>query len=89
VYEFRWEEWNEDHIAEHGIAPRQAEYLINHPRRGFPRYIGDGKFLVQGQDQNGLWMQAIFVMSPPGVAFVIHARPLNDAEKRRLRRRRR
>jgi hypothetical protein len=88
VFEFRWERWNVDHIGEHGISPEQAEYLINRAGRGFPRYIGDGKFLVQGQDQNGMWMQAIFTMSPADMAFVIHARPLTDPDKHCLRRKR-
>ena len=39
------------------------------------------------QDQNGTYLQVIYVFSPPGVTYVIHARPLTDPEKRRLRRR--
>jgi len=88
MYAFRWNSWNADHIAEHGITKAQAELVVNHPRRGYPRYLGDGRFLAVGQDSNGLYMQVIYIFSPPGVVFVIHSRALTDSEKRRLRRRR-
>lgn len=26
---FRWNEWNEDHIGQHGVLPEEAEYLVN------------------------------------------------------------
>jgi hypothetical protein len=56
------------------------------PFRGYPLRGDDGKFLVRGQDAAGLYMQVIYIFDPPGVVYVIHARPLNDQEKRRLRR---
>lgn len=89
MYEFRWNRWNAEHIADHGITPTQAEHVVNHPGRGFPRYVGDDRFLAVGQDREGLYMQVIYIFSPPGVVFVIHARPLTEPEKRRLRRGRR
>jgi uncharacterized DUF497 family protein len=76
-------------IAKHGMMPAEAEYVVNHPHRGFPRNIGDDKALVQGQTAAWRYIQVIYVFSPPGVVFVIHARPLNDSEKRNIRRRRR
>lgn len=88
MHEFRWNEWNANHIWEHGIEPAQAQHLVNHPARGLPRYMGDGRFLVQGPDADGLYMQAIYIFSPPEVVYVIHARPLTELEKRRFRRRR-
>jgi len=88
VYEFRWNAWNIEHIGSHGVEPAQAEYIVNHPSRGYPLRGEEGKFLVRGQDTNGLYMQVIYVFDPPGVVYVIHARPLTDPEKRRLRRRR-
>lgn len=88
-YPFRWNSWNIEHIAKHGIAPAEAEYVVIHPHRGFPRNIEDDKVLVQGQTDVGRYVQVIYIFSPPGVIFVIHARPLNDPEKRALRRRKR
>ena len=86
-YEFRWNDWNIEHIAEHLIAPADAEYVVRRARRPLPEDIGDGKFWVAGQTASGRYLQVIYVFSPEDVIFVIHARPLNRAEKRRLRRR--
>jgi len=86
-YEFRWNAWNVEHIDRHGVLPEEAEYVVQHPGRGFPRSIGRDKALVHGRTLAGRYIQAIYIFSPPGVVFVVHARPLNDAEKRNLRRR--
>jgi uncharacterized DUF497 family protein len=85
-HEFRWNNWNVRHIADHGISPAQAEYIVRHPPRGYPQRGAEEKYLVRGQDQNGNYLQVIYVFSPPGVTYVIHARPMTDPEKRRLRR---
>jgi uncharacterized DUF497 family protein len=86
-YEFRWNEWNVQHIAEHGVRPEEVEYLVRRPHRGFPRAIGGKKSLVQGRTGEGRYLQAIYIFSPADVIYVIHARPLTNAEKRKLRRR--
>ncbi len=86
-FEFRWNAWNLDHIVEHGVESEEAEYVIENPIRGFPRNIGQDKVLVQGQTRDGRYIQAIYIFSPADVVYVIHARPLNDTEKRSLRRR--
>ena len=86
---FRWNDWNTNHIAEHGLYPADAEYVVNYRRPPFPRYQGDGRYMVRGQTGDGLWIQVVYIFSPPGIVYVIHARPLNDREKRSIRRRRR
>jgi len=88
-YEFRWNGWNLDHIAEHGVAPEEAQYVVEHPARGYPQYIGDGKYLAKGQTPAGRYLQAIYIFSPPEVVYTIHARPMKVAEKSKLRRRKR
>jgi len=89
MYEFRWNEWNVEHIAAHGVLPAYAEYVVNRPDRGYPQRGEEGKYLVRGQDQTGTYVQVMYIFDPPGVVYVIHARRLTDIEKRRLRRRRR
>ena len=86
--EFRWNQWNVDHLQEHGIHPSEAEYVLEHARSTFPRYDGGGKYRVWGQTADGEYLQVIYIYDPPGVVFVIHARPLADREKRLYRRRR-
>ena len=88
-YGFRWNEWNVNHVAEHGVTPEEAEYIINRATRPFPRKQASGKYLVRGQTESGRWVQAIYVVDPEPLAYVIHARPLDDLEKRMVRRSRR
>jgi len=102
-----WDDYNEDHIAEHGVTRVEAEYVVLHPGRGYPADIGGRKHLVWGQDGSGRYLQVIYVYravetvdmarfqpadrlrlgGEPEVAYVIHARPLNERERRQLRRR--
>jgi uncharacterized protein len=86
---FRWNANNVDHIAEHGITPDEAEFVVRMTSVPFPEEVGDGKFRVCGQSIGGAYLQVIFIYSPHNVIYVVHARPLNDREKRRFRRRQR
>ena len=88
-YDFRWNEWNVEHIARHGVSREEAEYVVDHAARPFPRHHGDGKFLVRGQSEEGRWLQVVYVFDPRDVIYVIHARPLKETEKRATRRSRR
>jgi uncharacterized DUF497 family protein len=89
VYEFRWNAWNRDKCDKHNVSPREAEYVVNHPFRGYPARIEDDKFVVRGQTAEGAYLQVIYVVDVDGTLFVLHTRPLNENEKRALRRRRR
>ena len=81
-YEFRWNWWNIEYVARHGIARTEAEYVVN---RGRAEAIGRGKFIVRGQTELGRYIQVVYIFSPAGVIFVIHARGLTDREKRKFR----
>jgi uncharacterized DUF497 family protein len=89
MYAFRWNEWNVEHIGRHGLAPAEAEYVVDRARAPYPQRLGAGRFLVVGRTAGGAYVQVVYVFDPPGVVFVIHARPLREREKRRWRRRRR
>ncbi|HZZ29859.1 MAG TPA: hypothetical protein VFE46_17820 [Pirellulales bacterium] len=85
--QFRWKEWNLDHIANHGVSPAEAELVVRSAQSPFPEEIEDEKILVWGQGSGGRYLQVIYLLDPDGTAFIIHARPLNRREKRRVRRR--
>jgi uncharacterized DUF497 family protein len=85
---FRWNDWNREHIAVHGVAPEEAEFVVNHAAPPHPEQIGDDKWRVRGQTANGRYIQVIFIIEDDSY-YVIHARGLTDKEKRQLRRRRR
>ena len=88
TYEFRWNDHNVEHVANHGVEIDEAEYVVEHPESGFPRTEPDGKYLAWGQTAVGRYLQVVYVFSPANVVYVIHARDLDEQEKRRLRRRR-
>lgn len=84
--DFRWNEWNLEHVARHGVAPEAAEEVIEGAAKPYPRRIGDDKLLVWGRSQQGEALQVVFVLDEDGSIYVLHARPLTEREKRRDRR---
>ena len=87
--EFRWIEWNIEHIREHGVSSEEAEEIILRARPPFPEARGDGKWAVWGEGWGGRLVQVVFIAEEDDTAFVIHARSLTDREKHQYRRRRR
>ena len=85
--QFRWIDWNLEHIAEHGVDRDEAEMVVRNPRPPFPEEIGDDKLLVKGRGNGGRFLQVIYLLDPDDTVFVIHARPLTEREKKQLRRR--
>lgn len=83
--EFRWNDWNIEHIAKHGVSPDEAERVVRRAEAPFPRKMADDKWLVWGRGNGGRPIQAIFVLDEDETIYVIHARPLTDNEKRRFR----
>jgi len=86
---FRWNDWNLDHVPRHGVTPEEAEALVRNARSPFPQYCGDGRWIVWGQGPNGRFLQAVFLIDDDGTNYIIHARPLTERERKRLRRRQR
>jgi uncharacterized DUF497 family protein len=86
---FRWNDWNIEHISEHGVSPEEAERVVECARRPYPEARADGKRFVVGRGHGGRWLQVVYIYDPEDVVYVIHARPLNDREKHRMRRKRR
>lgn len=86
---FRWNDWNLEHVQKHGATPEDAEYVVKNARSPFPKRREEDKWFVIGQTPSGRYLQVIFLRDPNDDAYIIHAPPLNDREKQRLRRRRR
>ncbi len=85
--DFRWNAWNLEHIATHGVSPAEAEAVVRAAKSPLRRE--DDKWLVFGRGTGGRFLQVVFVLDEDDTVYVIHARPLTKREKRRLRRRRR
>jgi uncharacterized DUF497 family protein len=85
--QFRWIDWNRDHVLEHGVEPEEAEKVVRQARRPFPRKIEEDKWLVIGRGRGDRFLQVIYILDPDETIFIIHARPCDDREKKRVRRR--
>ena len=64
--DFRWNTWNIEHLAEHGVSPDEAEYAIENASGPWPRKEADEKFRVWGRTEAGEYLQVIFVFDPSG-----------------------
>jgi uncharacterized protein len=89
VAEFRWNEWNVEHLARHGVKPDEAEDIVVAARQPYPLERPDAKWLVWGRTAAGRALQIVFVLDDDDTIYVIHARDLTTREKQRYRRRRR
>ena len=88
-HDFRWIKWNRDKVGQHNVEPDEAEFVVNHARRPFPMKVDDEKRLVWGQTRFGRHLQVVYLIDIEDTIFVIHARPLTNREKKRMRRKRR
>ena len=84
--DFRWNDWNEEHVEKHGVSPEEAERVVENARSPFPRAIGDDKRLVWGRGRGSRLLQVIFLPEEDDSAYIIHVRPLTEREKGRFRR---
>jgi len=84
---FRWNEWNIEHIAEHGVSPEEAEWVVKHAKPPYPQLREEDKWRIVGRRHGERWLQVVFIIYPEDTVYVIHARPLTEREKKRERRR--
>jgi uncharacterized DUF497 family protein len=87
--DFRWIGWNIGKVEGHGLTADEVEYVVNNARRPYPRPIGNEKWLVIGGTPRRAIVQVIYLNDADDTKFVIHARPLTRAERRRHGRKRR
>jgi len=71
--EFRWNYWNVDHIAKHGIEPWEAEHLVRNAKPPYPRHHKKGTWLAKGRLPDGRAGQVVFAVDPDEILYVIHA----------------
>ena len=86
--DFKWIDWNVDHIARHGIWPEEAEWVVEQARQPYPERIGAYKYRIRGQSEAGAYLEVLYTIDPDDRIFVITARPLSERERRQFRRRR-
>jgi hypothetical protein len=62
---FLWNDWNEEHIATHRVEPSEAEYVIRHAKRPYPRKTSAVKWVVHGRTAGNRLLQVIYVIRDP------------------------
>ena len=88
MVEFRWNEWNVEHLARHGVNPEEAEEVVIGATQPYPLERPDEKWLVWGRTWRGRALQVVFIVDENDTLYVIHARDLTRREKHQFRRRR-
>jgi uncharacterized DUF497 family protein len=84
--QFRWNEWNREHIGVHGVDPEEAEIVVRGHEQPYPLWRPDDKWLIRGRGRGGRLLQVVYVLDEDLTVYVIHARPLTEREKRQYRR---
>jgi hypothetical protein len=51
--EFRWIDWNINHVADHGVEPQEVEDVMRAARPPYPQSRPDNKFMVWGRGSGG------------------------------------
>ena len=92
IGELVWDDWNIEHIAEHGVVPEEVEEVcasrrrlvlrIGLSRRGLKRYQ------VFGPTDDGRLLTVILDWTQAGQFYVVTARDMSGQEKSSYRKRR-
>jgi uncharacterized DUF497 family protein len=80
---FWWDEINIEHIADHGIEPFEAEEAVDN--RPLIMRAGEGKYIAYGQTDAGRYLVVVFALKDEQRLRVITARDMTQAEKRKVR----
>ena len=83
--EFRWIDWNTEHTTIHGVSIEEAERVVRNAKS--PEYLGNGKYRVYGRGNGQRMIHVIFIMDDDETIYIIHARPVTGAKKKRRMRR--
>ncbi|MBU1366639.1 MAG: BrnT family toxin [bacterium] len=77
---FDWDEKNEDHIAEHGVAIFEVEETILFSKPFYQR-SREGKYIAYVVTKEGRYLFIVFVIKDSGRIRVISARDMSEKEK--------
>lgn len=87
IDELLWDDWNEDHIARHGIRPDEVEQAVFDPGSLFLRTRREGvrRYLVLGLTEAGRYLFVVLDPMNGNRAYPVTAREMTDAERRRFK----
>lgn len=82
---FRWNDWNVGQATKHGCSLDEIRSAVRNAGRGFPKYVGDGKWLVYGRGTGDRMIEVIYVLDADKTIYVIHSMPVTLRRRRRGR----
>ena len=86
IARLEWDETNIEHLARHGVNPEEAEEACYY--RPYILKGRHGAYLLFGQSDDGRYLFVVVRYKGNGVARVITARDMTDAERRLSRNKR-
>jgi uncharacterized protein len=81
-----FDEWNEEHIARHGVVPEEVEQVCDN--RPFVSKTRQLRLRVIGQTDSGRYLTVILAARSQGVYYPITAREATVGERQLLQRKR-
>ncbi len=81
IHSFDWDEKNENHIAEHGVAIFEVEEAVLFGKSFYQR-SREGKYIAYAVTEEGRYLLIVFVIKDSRRIKVISARDMNEKEKR-------
>ncbi|HEX4793416.1 MAG TPA: hypothetical protein VH370_06470 [Humisphaera sp.] len=76
IGDFRWNRFNLDKIAIHGVTRSEVEHAIRFARPPFPRPHKKGTYYVLGRGNSNRKLQIIYCLDEDETYYVIHAMPV-------------
>jgi uncharacterized DUF497 family protein len=62
---FIWDDLNIEHIGKHRVETHEAQFVVRHPKRPYPRSVSAVKWLVKGRTAENRRLQVIYVIRDP------------------------
>jgi uncharacterized DUF497 family protein len=87
IYHLIWDEWNEDHIADHGVTADEAEEVAY--GYSYMTRAREGLYRLIGQTSAGRYLTVYVAPRKSGAFYVVTARDATPKERREFQPRRR
>jgi uncharacterized DUF497 family protein len=84
VEEILWDDWNEEHIARHGVRPDEVEDVVRSSST-YAERRGNGTYGLLGRTSAGRGLLVILAPRGGGGFYVVTSRDATAAERRRFR----
>ncbi len=79
---FRWNDWNRDKLAKHGVFVDEAERIVRGAKRPYPMRNAGGRWLSVGRGRGDRVVEVVHLIDADGTVFVIHPMPLSTRRRR-------